>query len=125
MPVPVTVNAVAYPVGVNPVALTAAAQTLVTAPANTANVAAGAATASVLEIFVANTSGGPLNVTVHKVPVGGAPGTGNMIMDAIQVNVSDTKLLNGTALFLNAGDTVQALASAVGLTVTPSVVNFQ
>lgn len=125
MTVPVTSSAVAFPVGVNPLAVTTSTQTLVTAPPNTANVAAGAATASVVEVFVANTSGSAINVTMYKVPSGGTAGTGNMIMNAIPVNTNDTKLLDGTAIFLNAGDTLQISASATGLTVTPSVVNFQ
>lgn len=125
MSAPVNSNAVAYPRPVAPVALTTSVQTLYTAPNYTTNVQSPAATASVKEIFVANTTGGVVNVTLYKVPNGGSASTGNAILYSVAVNPDDTKLLFGTELFLGQGDMLQASASSAGITLTPSVVEFQ
>ena len=77
----------------------------------------------VKQIDICNTTGGTLTVDVHIVPnvanVAGTAGTGNAIYYTFSVAANSVLQWRGVQI-MNAVDTIQAKASAVGLTLTAS-----
>ena len=60
-----------------------------------------------------NTTGGAVTITVYRVPNAGSPITGNIIIEARSIGANGTDLAPELSnMVLNAGDTIQALASA-------------
>lgn len=126
---PWTAQTVASGKSINPVALTTSNQTIYTAPAYSGTVTAGSGTgniasAKVVEFIACNTNASSTNVTIYKVPNGGSPGASNAIWSGVAVNANDTKVLSGINLLMAPGDTIQASASATGVTLTISVVEY-
>lgn len=60
-----------------------------------------------------NRTGGAQTVTIYRVPSGGAAGSGNEVVTARTIGAGQTDLAPELVnMVLNAGDTIQALASA-------------
>jgi len=60
-----------------------------------------------------NTTAGAITFTVYRVPSAGTPVTGNIIIDVRSIAGNSTDLAPELSnMVLNAGDTIQALASA-------------
>jgi len=92
-------------------AITTGVTTLYTVPA---------ATRTFLKEFsVANTTGASINVRVFLVPSAGSAATTNAFLYDVPVPNANTLQYNGVEI-LNAGDTIQIQASAVGLTIVAS-----
>lgn len=85
--------------------------TLYTVPASTRTL--------LKEFSIANTTGAPINVRVFLVPAAGAPGTGNAFLYDVAVPANNALQYNGVQV-MNAGETIQVQAAAVGLTITAS-----
>ncbi len=85
--------------------------TLYTVPASTRTL--------LKEFSIANTTGAPINVRVFLVPAAGAAGTGNAFLYDVAVPANNALQYNGVQV-MNAGETIQVQASAVGLTITAS-----
>lgn len=92
-------------------AITGATTTFYTTPASTRTM--------VKEIDICNTTGGALTVNVHLVPSGGAAGTANALLYGVSVGANTTLQWSGVQI-LNAGDTIQAQGSGLGLTLLAS-----
>jgi hypothetical protein len=87
------------------VVLTTSAVAYITGPANSQVI--------VKRAVFNNTTAGAVTFTVYRVPSGGSVGTGNQIISARSISAGGTDLAPELAnMVLNAGDTVQALASA-------------
>ena len=70
----------------------------------------------VLDINISNTGSTTLTCALHLVPVGGTADTTNMLFPA--VSVSGNTLIQWTGVeVLNAGDFIQGIGSAAGITV--------
>jgi hypothetical protein len=96
---------------VNPAVLQAGA-TLTTAAAAYITCASNVQTILKRTVFT-NTTGGAITFTVYRVPNAGAPATGNEIIVARSIAAGGTDLAPElTNMVLNAGDTIQCLASA-------------
>lgn len=79
-----------------------------------------AATRALLKCFdLANTTGAAITVDVHKVPSGGGATTANAIMIGVSVAANSTLQWTGLQVMLP-GATLQARASAVGVTISAS-----
>lgn len=93
-----------------PVALTTTAQTIITAPT-------GATTAIVNGVIrFSNTTAGGLTVTAYAVPNGGSAGTSNAFLSAETVGANAH--LDSAFPQLGPQDTLQALASGAGVTLS-------
>ena len=113
-------------------ALTTSVATIYTVPIATANSAVGAnsittqqTTTYVKDINICNTTGAPITVNVHFVPPGGTAGTGNAILYGFSVAANGVERWTGTQLLppstsSTSKTTIQASASAAGLTITIS-----
>lgn len=87
--------------------------TQLTTSATTIYSAATGIRAQVLAANVLNTSAAPVTVTVHLVPTGQTVGDANMIVKARSLNIGESyKVIELVGQAMNAGDTIQALASA-------------
>lgn len=96
----------------DPQMLTGSAATYYTVPANTKTL--------IKKLTLTNTDSVARTITLHLVPTGGSASATNMILDARGVATLDTlEAFEVEGQLLNAGDTIQALAS------TTSVVNIQ
>ncbi len=73
----------------------------------------------VLDIHVANTSSGVLSCSLHLVPTGASAATTNMLFPAIMIDPNMMVHWEGLQV-LNAGDFIQGIGSASGLTLTIS-----
>lgn len=92
-------------------AITVGVTTLYTVPA---------ATRTLLKEFsIANTTGAPINVRVFLVPAAGVAGTANAFLYDVPVQNATALQYNGVQV-MNAGETIQIQAAAVGLTITAS-----
>lgn len=69
----------------------------------------------VLDICIANTTAGALTITLHLVPVGIAVGTSNAMFSSVSIPANTTVHWSGIQC-LNAGDFIQGIGSAAGLT---------
>ena len=79
-----------------------------------------AATRTLLKEFsIANTTGAPINVRVFLVPAAGVAGTANAFLYDVPVPNGNALQYNGVQV-MNAGETIQVQAAAVGLTITAS-----
>lgn len=79
--------------------------------ASTIYTAGTGVTATVKEILVANVSGAAQSISLHFVPSGGIASSSNLMVPAL--SVSSTSLITiDLNQVLNAGDTIQAFASA-------------
>lgn len=79
-----------------------------------------AATRTLLKEFsIANTTGAPINVRVFLVPAAGVAGTANAFLYDVPVPNANALQYNGVQV-MNAGETIQVQAAAVGLTITAS-----
>lgn len=85
--------------------------TLYTVPASTRTL--------LKEFSIANTTGAAINARVFLVPAAGVAGTGNAFLYDVAVPANNTLQYNGVQV-MNAGETIQVQASAVGLTITAS-----
>jgi len=69
--------------------------------------------AQVLAATVTNTSGGAVSVTIYLVPNGQSAGDANTLVKARSLNAGESyKVIELVGQAMNAGDTIQALASA-------------
>jgi hypothetical protein len=85
--------------------------TLYTVPASTRTL--------LKEFSIANTTGAPINVRVFLVPAAGVAGTANAFLYDVPVPNANALQYNGVQV-MNAGETIQVQAAAVGLTITAS-----
>ena len=70
----------------------------------------------VLDINIANTGASPLTAGIYLVPVGGTAGTSNALFPT--VTVPGNTIIQWTGIeVLNAGDFIQGIGSAAGITV--------
>ena len=92
-------------------ALTTSAVTLYTTPANVR--------ANMQDIVIANTTNGALTYTIYLVPSGATAGTANALFYQVSLAANTSYHWVGTQI-LFAGDTIQALGSATGLTISIS-----
>lgn len=87
------------------IVLTTGAVAVVTGPVN--------GQAIIKQKVFTNVTGSAVTITVFRVPNGGSAGTGNIIIDARSIAANGTDLAPELAnAVLNAGDTIQAEASA-------------
>lgn len=85
--------------------LTTAAVAIVTCGVNAQNI--------VKRAVFTNLTGGAVTITVYVVPSGGSPGSTNTILGAYSIAANLSYVANELSnAVLNAGDTIQALASA-------------
>lgn len=70
----------------------------------------------VYDVIVANTTSGALTCSIHLVPVGVAVGTSNAMFSSVSIPANTTVHWSGIQC-LNAGDFIQGIGSAAGLTV--------
>ncbi len=92
-------------------AITVGVTTLYTVPA---------ATRTLLKEFsIANTTGAAINARVFLVPAAGVAGTANAFLYDVAVPANNALQYNGVQV-MNAGETIQIQAAAVGLTITAS-----
>lgn len=75
----------------------------------------GSTSTMVKDIDLANTTAASITVTLYLVPSAGTPGAGNVLLPSIPVPANGIQQWSGTQV-LNAGDMIQATASAVGVT---------
>ncbi len=73
----------------------------------------------VLDLCIANTTTGPLTAAIHLVPTGASATTANMLFPTVTVPANTLVQWTGSQV-LNAGDFVQGIGSAAGITVTIS-----
>lgn len=92
-------------------AITVGVTTLYTVPAATRTL--------LKDIDIANTTAGALLLRVFLVPSAGVAGTANALFYDISLAANSTTQWVGVQI-LNAGDTIQIQASALGLTITAS-----
>lgn len=105
---------VVTPVKLGQAAMPTTVGTLYTVPASTRTF--------VKDIDICNTSTSQLSATVYLVPSGGTAGTGNILIPSVPIqpaSVGGMFQWSGTQV-LNAGDTIQTLGSAAGLTINVS-----
>lgn len=77
--------------------------------------------AQVLAASFTNTNVGAQTVTLHIVPSGGSPSDANMVMKAVSIPAGGSyRAIELVGQALNAGDTIQALASAA-TSITPVI----
>lgn len=102
------------PVKLGQSAMPIATAVLYTVPANTR--------AFIKDIDICNTSTTVLYATVYLVPSGGIAGTSNMLIPSFPINpaLSGGMFQWGGSQILNAGDTIQIMGSAAGLTINAS-----
>ena len=91
--------------------LTTSATTLYTTPSNVR--------ANVQDIIIANTTNGALTYTVYLVPASATEGTANALFYQVSLPANTSYHWVGSQI-LFAGDTIQALGSATGLTISIS-----
>lgn len=97
------------PVAIPPLALTTAAQTAYTVPAGT--------TTTISNLSLTNTTASPVSVTLYNVPSAGSPVAGNELMAAFFLSAGQTYVPPAAVgLSMAPGSTLQALASATGVT---------
>ncbi len=70
----------------------------------------------VKDIVVANTTGSPIDASLHLVPVGGSASASNAFFSAVEIPANTTVSWCGVQV-LNAGDFIQGIGSGAGLTV--------
>ena len=99
------------PVKLGQAAITATVATLYTTPTSTRTL--------VKDMHICNTTAGSVNVTLYLVPTGGTAGTSNALLIDKAVASKDTYRWEGVQV-MNAGDTIQVIASATGCTITAS-----
>ena len=92
-------------------AITTGVTTLYTVPASTRTL--------LKEFSIANTTGADIDVRVFLVPAAGIAGTANAFLYDVPVPTANALQYNGVQV-MNAGDTIQIEAAAVGLTITAS-----
>lgn len=73
----------------------------------------------VLDINIANTTAGALTCAIHLVPTSASATTSNMLFPTVSVPANTLVQWTGLQV-LNAGDFIQGIGSASGLTVTAS-----
>jgi hypothetical protein len=73
----------------------------------------------VVDVIIANTTTGTLTCSLHLVPVGVAVGSSNAMFSSVSVPANTTVHWSGIQV-LNAGDFIQGISSASGLTVNIS-----
>lgn len=97
------------PVSIAPLALATSVQTAYTAP--------GGTTTTVANLSLTNTNATPATVTLYNVPSGGSAGAGNEFLAAFSLSAGQTYVPPAAiGLTLAPGSTLQALASATGVT---------
>lgn len=99
------------PVKLGQAAITTGVTTLYTVPASTRTL--------LKEFSIANTTGADIDVRVFLVPAAGTAGTGNAFLYDVPVPTANALQYNGVQV-MNAGETIQIQAAAVGLTITAS-----
>ena len=72
--------------------------------------------ANVLDICISNTTSAGVSCTIHIVPVGSSPAAANQMFPAISVPPNTLVQWSGTQV-LSAGDFIQAIGGASGITV--------
>ena len=70
----------------------------------------------VYDVIIANTTTGTLTCSIHLAPVGVAVGSSNAMFSSVSVPANTTVHWSGIQV-LNAGDFIQGISSASGLTV--------
>ena len=70
----------------------------------------------VYDVVIANTTTGALTCSLHLAPVGVAVGTSNAMFSSVSIPANTTVHWSGIQC-LNAGDFIQGISSASGLTV--------
>ena len=99
------------PVQLGQAALTTGYTTVYTTPASTKTY--------VKQIDICNTTASPINIYVSLVPAAGTAGASNSIFFNTTLTGYSTLSWNGTQI-MNVGGTLQAKASATGVTITAS-----
>jgi hypothetical protein len=99
------------PLQLGQAAITTGYTTVYTTPVNTRTY--------VKDINICNTTGISCTVSVCLVPDGDSPGTGNALIYNLVLFGSDLYRWQGVQV-MNAGDTLQVIASATGATITVS-----
>ncbi|MBX6770889.1 MAG: hypothetical protein IRY83_04135 [Chloroflexi bacterium] len=94
-------------------ALTTTLTTLYTAPASPGY-------AELLSVVFVNTTASPITVSIYVVPPSGSAGTSNAIAYNWSLDVQGLPYVIKPALVVPAGATIQASASAAGVTATAS-----
>jgi len=99
---------------ITPVQLSGSAATVYTVPAST--------TTQINEIILTNDTTSAVTCTLYLVESGGSAGVTNLLLNAKNIPTDGSPLIyDFSQLFMNAGDTVQALGSAanqVGIHIT-------
>ncbi len=70
----------------------------------------------VLDMLIANTTSGALTAAIHLVPTGGSAATSNMMFPTVTIPANTVVHWSGIQI-LNAGDFIQGIGSAAGITV--------
>jgi hypothetical protein len=99
------------PLQLGQAAMTTSYATIYTVPANTRTY--------VKDIDVVNTTGSTIGIYISLVPSGGTAGTSNALFYNTPLPLNTIVQWAGSQI-LNAGDTIQVKASAVGCTITVS-----
>jgi hypothetical protein len=73
----------------------------------------------VLDLCIANTTNGALTAAIHLVPTGASASTANMLFPTVTIPANTLIQWTGSQV-LNAGDFIQGIGSASGITVTAS-----
>lgn len=73
----------------------------------------------VMDILIANTTAGSLTCSIHLAPTGVAVGSSNAMFSSVSVPANTTVHWSGIQV-LNAGDFIQGISSASGMTVNIS-----
>lgn len=73
----------------------------------------------VMDINLANTTGAPLTAGIYLVPTGGSAGTTNALFPTVTIQPYSMVQWTGVQV-LNAGDFIQGIGSAAGITVNVS-----
>lgn len=99
------------PVRMSQAALTTSVVTLYTTPSNVRT--------NMQDIIIANTTGGALTCNLFVVPSTNTAGTANAILYGFSIGANTSYHWTGTQILFS-GDTIQAQASATGLTISIS-----
>ncbi len=99
---------VVTPVKLGQSAIGTVLSTLYTCPVNTRTF--------VKDLDICNTGAAPINVTVYLVPALGSAGAANTLVPGVMLSPNGMFQWGGNQI-MNAGDTIQTIASALGCTI--------
>lgn len=88
-----------------------------------ANVVVSSGNTAISTMYICNYSGAAATFNMYIVPAAGTAGTSNQIYDTVNVNSSDTYVIDMERLILGSGDMLQANANVnSALTITVSYI---